>query len=627
VGRMSKQTRVQLAAILAIIASVFALSRATPPALTVEILYLPLILFAAWRFTPGWTWFLFFLCTALTFLDAGLDFRNLTQPNYWLGLVNTIAEVLMGALVTWLALWSRAYAGKLQETCDSLSTSESHQRTSEALFRSLVENIPQCVFSKDLQGRFTYANSRFCEAVGRSMKQVVGATDFDHFPQHLASKYRADDLRVAETGMTLEIIEDFQSPDGSLRQLQTVKTPVLDATGRVIGTQGFFWDLTERIRAEESTRRSEREFRTLVEDLPDVVARFDHDNRHVYINRAVQNITGLPPEQFLGKTNAELNMPDHLVCLWHEAIQAVFDTATQQTIEFAYNGCQGVRHFECRLMPESAPDGSVESVLAIGRDVTEQIRAHHQAQLHLTELAHTTRLSTIGGLVSEIAHEINQPLHAIVNFSQAAINVLEKNPIDQRPNLFNWLKQISEQANRAAEIIRNAGRFVRNTPARRVNLNFNKLVRESLLLINLDLRMHHVMLRCELADNLPLIHADAVQIQQVLMNLLRNAMEAVAEIPEDRRHLEIRTTSMANSIQVSVRDTGTGLGSQNLEKVFKPFFTTKSEGIGLGLAVSQSIVQAHQGRLWAKNNSDQGATFYFTLPTFKEEPHRVYGRA
>jgi PAS domain S-box-containing protein len=459
------------------------------------------------------------------------------------------------------------------------------------------------------------------------VEQVLGTSDFDHCPLELAAKYRSDDRRVAESGETLEIVEDLQAPNGELRHLQTVKTPVVDAQGHVVGTQGIFWDITEKRRAEEAIRRSEREFRMLAENLPDIVARFDQHYRHLYVNRTVQSITGLSTEEFLGKTNAELGMPDELVHTWHAALRVVFDTAARQTIEFAYHGCEALRHFESRLMPELAPDGSVESVLVISRDVTERVRAQEQAQLHLTELAHTTRLSMIGGLVSEIAHEINQPLHAIANYSQAGINVLEKTPADQRPNLFNWLKQIFEQSQRAAEIIRQAGRFVRKAPTRRLSVNINRLVRDSLLLANFDLRLHRVMLRCELADNTTSFLADAVQIQQVLMNLLRNAVEAVSQNPEENRDVLVRTEAIAGGVQVSVHDNGRGLGDQNVEKVFEPFFTTKSEGMGLGLAVCRSIVQAHQGRMWAENNPDSGATFYFTLPVGKEEPHDVYCHA
>jgi PAS domain S-box-containing protein len=171
---------------------------------------------------------------------------------------------------------------------------EKRLRNSEVLYRSLVGNIPQCVFRKDLDGRFTYANSRFCETVGRSVEQVLGATNFDHCPAHLSTKYRSDDRRVVETGMVLEIVEDLQQPDGKICQLQTVKTPVVDAEGRVVGTQGIFWDITEKLHAELSLRRSEREFRTLAENLPDIVARFDRKYRHTYVNRTVQTVTGLP---------------------------------------------------------------------------------------------------------------------------------------------------------------------------------------------------------------------------------------------------------------------------------------------------------------------------------------------
>jgi PAS domain S-box-containing protein len=620
----SQQAWLRAGIILTAVAIFFALDRLGPSKLAVEILYLPLVLCAAWVFTPRWTWALYFLCAGLISLATSLELSDLSRQEFWLRIANTTVETLMGAVVTGLALLYRGNAIKLQDSYNSLRASEDQLRRSESLYRSLVENIPQCVFRKDLVGRFTYANSRFCEAVGRTVDQVVGATDFSHSPPHLAIKYRTDDRQVVETGMPLEIIEDLHVPGGKVSQLQTLKTPVYDSEGKIIGVQGVFRDITEKLVAEELLRRSEREFRNLAENLPDIVARFDRQLRHVYVNRAVQTLTGLPVENFIGKTNRDLEIPEHLVNLWDDSIRTVFQTAAPQAIEFAFEGYNGLRHFECRMMPESGPDGSVESVLAICRDVTDRIHAQEQSQLHLTELAHATRLSMIGGLVSEIAHEINQPLHAIANFSQAGINVLQKIPIEQRPNLFNWLKQISEQANRAAEIIRNAGRFVRKTPSRRSSLNINLLVRDSLLLINFDLRSHNVMLRCELDDSVPLILADTVQIQQVLMNLIRNAIEAVSDNSDDFRELLVRTTHSADGVQVSVHDNGTGLSAEQTEKLFEPFFTTKSDGTGLGLAVCQSIMQAHQGRLWAENNPVHGATFYFSLPAFKEEPHNVY---
>jgi C4-dicarboxylate-specific signal transduction histidine kinase len=269
----------------------------------------------------------------------------------------------------------------------------------------------------------------------------------------------------------------------------------------------------------------------------------------------------------------------------------------------------------------------METVLCISRDVTERVRAQEQAQLHIAELAHVSRLSTVGELVTEIAHEINQPLHAIVNFSQASINVLEKTPVSSRPDLFGWLKQISEQANRAAEIIRRAGRFARKTPVRRSSANVNDLIHECLKLVNFDLRLHHVKLECELAADLPLVLADPIQVQQVLVNLVRNAVDAMSENQADDRRLSVRTENCDEGVQISVRDNGRGIDAENSPKLFEPFFTTKADGMGMGLAVSQSIVQAHGGRLWAEPNDDRGVTFYFTLSARKEARQNVYSHA
>jgi len=719
---------------------VFALDLAVP-VLVVQVLYIPLIILAAWSLPPLATWLYFVFCAVMAVYDVEYESQLLANNQLWIRIANEVILACCGAVITGLALSSRRHGKQLNETYRVLRGSEEqlrhfveqvpaavamfdqemrylahsrrwvtdlhippeniigrhhyedlpnfpqrwkddHRRAlqgevvrrndeffcefngrtdysrsvvhpwfksngqiggvvilaelitertlleeqlrdSEALYRSLVENIPQCVFRKDLQGRFTYANTRFCEAIGKSVEQVLGMTDFEHCPPQLASKYRADDQRVVQTGTPLETVEDLRAPDGSLRTVRTVKTSVVDAEGRVIGTQGIFWDITEKRCAEDAVRRSEREFRALADNLPDIVARFDRQYRHIFINRTVESVTGIPAEQFLGKSNADLGMPDNLVCLWHKTMQAVFDTGDRQTIEFAYDGRQGLRHFESRFLPEFAPDGSVESTLAICRDVTDRVRSQEQAQQNMTELAHITRLCTIGGLVSEISHEINQPLHAIANFAQAGINELAKSPLVQRPNLFNWLKQISQQANRAAEIIRRAGRFGRKTHLRST-VNINELVRDCLLLFNFDVRVHQLLVRCELAENLPLILADAIQIQQVLINLLRNAVEALGKNSISDRTVLVRTEIVDDAVQVAVHDNGCGIGADRVAKLFEPFFSTKSEGMGLGLAVCQSIVQSHQGRLWVESNSAEGTTFYFTLPIFKEEPHHAY---
>jgi two-component system sensor histidine kinase DctS/two-component system sensor kinase FixL len=319
-----------------------------------------------------------------------------------------------------------------------------------------------------------------------------------------------------------------------------------------------------------------------------------------------------------------MKMPPELIELWQNKIQTCFETATKQLLEYSFPSAHGMVHFECRLVPEMAPNGTVETVLAINRDVTERIRAQEQTQTHLAQLAHVSRLSTIGSLVSEIAHEINQPLHAIVNYAQAGSNELKRLGIEPESDLAQWLKQISDQGTRAAEIIRRSSRFARRSPIRRSEVDVNELIQECLQLEKLELRAHRVQLHCELAHPLPGVTVDTIQVQQVLVNLLRNAIEAMADTPESERHLLVRSECENGSVQISIRDQGKGIDDQQSARLFEPFFTTKEEGLGMGLAVSQAIVEAHAGRLWAEPNPDRGVTFYLTLPLGKEEPIHEY---
>jgi PAS domain S-box-containing protein len=338
----------------------------------------------------------------------------------------------------------------------------------------------------------------------------------------------------------------------------------------------------------------------------------------------VEKITGHKVNYFLGKSNDELGFPEMLTRPWQDRMRSVFEQGREQTFEFTFESPQGLRHFENHMVPEFAADGRVQSILAICHDITERVRVHEQTQVHLAELAHATRLSTIGGLVSEIAHEINQPLHAISNYSQAGINVLEKMPQHLRSNLFPWLTQISEQTNRAAEIIRRATHFTRKAPVRWSTVSINELVRDCLKVIGYALRIHQVELHCDLSEDLPTVVADAIQIQQVVINLVRNGIEAMEETPPENRQITVATSYFDETVQVAVSDTGSGLPEENSVMLFEPFFTTKPDGLGLGLAVSQSIIQSHGGRLWMESNQSRGATFHFMLPLHRKEPCDVY---
>jgi C4-dicarboxylate-specific signal transduction histidine kinase len=220
----------------------------------------------------------------------------------------------------------------------------------------------------------------------------------------------------------------------------------------------------------------------------------------------------------------------------------------------------------------------------------------------------------MGEMAAGLAHEINQPLAAIANYAQASQRFL-KSPRRNDADVLEALEQINAQALRAGEVIRRLRNFVKNREVKREPVECNRLLDDLRTLAETDARLHNVRLRIEAAPNLPPLLADPIQLQQVVLNLVRNAIDAMAEAPEERREVVLSTHLRPEGyIEVIVSDRGAGLAPGAAEQLFHPFFTTKPTGTGLGLAISRSIVRAHGGRLWHTPNPASGAQFHFTLP-------------
>jgi signal transduction histidine kinase len=209
---------------------------------------------------------------------------------------------------------------------------------------------------------------------------------------------------------------------------------------------------------------------------------------------------------------------------------------------------------------------------------------------------------------------LNQPLHAVNNYACGAVRRLMKRPFRDE-ELVAVLRQISEETNRAAEIVRRVRRFVQKRDLQLSEVLVNHLIEEVVHLNRAEAEERHIRVVLDLSKDVPPITGDPIQIEQVILNLVRNGLEAMDESPDNHRVLRVDTLRHDDgTIEVTVSDCGTGIGPQDLEKIFEPFFTTKIEGMGMGLAISRSIVQAHGGRLWASANPEQGCTFHFTLP-------------
>lgn len=255
------------------------------------------------------------------------------------------------------------------------------------------------------------------------------------------------------------------------------------------------------------------------------------------------------------------------------------------------------------------------------REAAERRRAEAEVRERQAELAHVHRLNTMGEMASGFAHELNQPLAAIVNYAKGTVRRLRQDAMAP-DEILPVLEQVAAQAERAAAIIRRIRAFIRKEEPRHAALDLNKAIRDTIDLMTAEADRQGVRLALDLAESLPMVSADVIQLEQVIVNLVRNAIEAMADASTPARRVTLSTTRAASgAVEVTVADTGPGLPEMGRDRLFDPFFTTKVDGLGLGLSISQSIVEAHGGRLTAETGGGVGAVFRFTLPVAKEARH------
>jgi PAS domain S-box-containing protein len=277
-----------------------------------------------------------------------------------------------------------------------------------------------------------------------------------------------------------------------------------------------------------------------------------------------------------------------------------------------------VKCVHCRAHPVFGASGEVTEYVGTVADITERRHGEESLSSMQSELARVSRVITLGQLMASIAHEVNQPLAALIANAGAGLRWLAgDNPrVDQAKQA---LTRIVRDGNRASEVIAHIRALVRRADAERISLDLNGVIEEVIALLKTELRRNKIVVRTGLAVNLPSVWGDRVQLQQVLLNLIMNAIEAMGAMVSRMRLLSIATMSDSGGVSVSIEDRGVGLDQQALERIFEPFFTTKPEGMGIGLAISRSIVETHGGLLWATRNRGPGATFKLRLPTARTD--------
>lgn len=340
----------------------------------------------------------------------------------------------------------------------------------------------------------------------------------------------------------------------------------------------------------------------------------------VSINAAVENIFGYSADELIGNS-VNLLMPMTIRKKKDYYIEKYLRIFVPKVIG-QIREVEGLRK-DGSLVPldmtiaEFPLDGQ-QYFSGIVRDVSARKLQELQEKEHLEKLAHVTRLGLMGEMASGIAHEVNQPLSAVVNYTQVCMRFIQNDNPDLE-KIAEILKKANQQALKAGQIIHSMREFVKPRKIHRSTVDINDLIYDAISIFEADFKQHLIAMRFELTKNLPCVIIDRVQIEQVILNLIRNSIDALKELPQfTQRQLSIETSlNSLNYIVVRVKDNGPGLSPIQREKILTPFFTTKASGMGMGLSISRSLVEAHHGTLHFNSKEDKGTTFYFTLPTEK----------
>lgn len=369
-------------------------------------------------------------------------------------------------------------------------------------------------------------------------------------------------------------------------------------------------EISDRKQAEEKLRKLSR----AVEQSPAMTIITDPSGHIEYVNPRFTEVTGYTLREVAGKTSRVLKSGETPLETYQELWQTI--TAGREWWGELCNRKQdGTLYWaSTSISPITNQEGTVTHFLGISEDITERKRIEDEARRHRNELAHFGRVSIMGEMATSLAHELNQPLTVISGCAQLALDKL-RSGTDKLEELGDPLEQAAAQAERANEIIRRVRNFIQKADREREAIEVNETVRDVFNLLRSDAREHGVAIKLDLPDDLPTVLADPIELQQVIVNLAHNGIEAMSENPSSSRLLTIRTSRHRNGmVEIAVHNPGNAISSDHLQHMFDPFFTTKPGGLGMGLSISRTIVEAHGGSLWAESTPGSGTVFRFTLP-------------
>lgn len=371
---------------------------------------------------------------------------------------------------------------------------------------------------------------------------------------------------------------------------------------------------------------NEAHMRTLssaLEQAADSVAITDKEGVILHVNRAYETLTGYSKEEVIGRKTSILRSGLHDDSFYRNLWTTVKAGDVFRGI-LINRRKDGSTYYEDKTIASLRnANGEITHFVSTGHDVTELRKAEESTRRHQAEMAHVARLSTLGEMTSGLAHELTQPLCAITTYAQTCLRIANEEDLDVQRIRYG-LQQVIKQAELGGAIFMRLRKFARKGEVSFRQTNVHDMIREAISLIGADLTQSEVQLQLDREQWMPAVRADPIQIEQVILNLVRNSIDAMQAVAAATRRLRIKISRQgAELVKVSIIDTGKGCPSALAERLFEPFFTTKQTGLGIGLSISQSIIEAHGGRLWIEENGVNGATFSFTLPLCPHEYHSI----
>jgi PAS domain S-box-containing protein len=487
-------------------------------------------------------------------------------------------------------------------------------RESEARWRAVFESSAAGIALVNPEGVFVAANPAYQEMLDYTLEGLVGRFSEEvTYPEDREATQEAISELLAGRRTWFEMEKRFLRRGGECIWARVRVSAVNGEDGVPHFLLAIAENITERKRADEEMRK----LAALVENSTDFIGIASQDGKAGFINTTGRRLVGLSDQQSVQSIPIiEFVARQDRARFKDEVLPAVFRDGRWEGETLFRNFLTGetIPVWQHIFFITEEAGGKRLAMATVTRDLTERKRAELNLYAAQAELAHIARVTTMGELAASIAHEVNQPLAAVVTNANACLRWMNA-PQPDMEEARAAVNRIAREGNRAASVVGRIRSMLKRSPPQVDNFEINDLVNEVLMLTKHEMQKHSVLLRTELVSQIPAVRGDSVQLRQAILNLVMNAIEATSAVPQGTRELVVSShRHPPDSVLVAVRDSGVGIEPANLDRIFQPFFTTKSSGMGMGLAITRSAIEAHGGRLWAMPNSGPGVTFQFSVP-------------